>query len=215
MKSILFHGHPGSGKDTQVDLLVERYEFENIGTGEMVRSMYKEGDIEALKANQFLTKGLLVPNDLIYSMFNKWITRFDNEKHWAFVSVVREPGQIPMFDELLKVVDRNLDYFVHFTLSEDIALERISLRKTCPYCDSTYHDKFKPESVKGYCDKCGTKLQQRDDDKPESVKVRRVEYDKAINPILDEYRKRGILIEIDATPSIEEIHSVVISKLGL
>ena len=215
MKTILFHGPSGSGKDTQVELLVQKYEFENIGTGEMFRRMYKDADIESIKAYQYWSKGHFVPNELTYSMLNRWVRRFDISKSWAFVSVVRDAGQIPLFDELLKNSGRHLDAVVHFTLSQEKAIERMSLRKICLYCDATYHQIYKPERVSGYCDKCGTKLIQREDDQPEKIKLRLKEYENTIVPIVQEYSKRGILIEIDASPSIEEIHRELIAKLGL
>lgn len=215
MKSILFHGPSGSGKDTQVDLLVNKYLFVNIGTGEMFRTMYKEADLQAIKAYQYWSKGKFVPNDLVYSMLSKWVKRFEPEKDWAFVSVVRDPGQVEQFDKLLLENNRVLDHFVHFTLSEEHAIERMSLRRICPHCDTTYHLKYKKEKVEGYCDKCGTKLVQREDDQPDKISLRLKEYNRTIQPILQTYKERGILIEIDATPSIEEIHKVVIDKLGL
>ena len=215
MTTILFHGPSGSGKDTQVDLLVKQYEFENIGTGEMFRMMYKEGDIESIKAYQYWSKGRFVPNDLTYSMLNRWVRRFDISKSWAFVSVVRDAGQIPLFDEILEKNERKLDYFVHFLLSEEMAIERMSLRKICPYCEATYHIKYKKEKVEGYCDKCGTKLIQREDDQPDKIKLRLQEYNRTVGPIVETFRQRGVLVEIDASPSIEEIHTEVIAKLGL
>jgi adenylate kinase len=215
MKTFLFHGYPGSGKDTQVNLLVERYGFENIGTGEMIRNMYKDADIQALKAYEYLRKGYLVPNDLIYEMLGRYILQFDSKKKWAFVSVVREPEQVILFDELLQKSQRKLEAFVHLTLSPQNSIERISLRMLCPYCDATYNEKFNPEKNKGYCDYCGTKLVKRDDDQPEKVLVRQKEYEKAIAPILKIYKERNLLIEVDASPSIEEIHKVLVMKLGL
>ena len=213
--TIMFHGPSGCGKDTQVDLLVEKYSFENIGTGNMFREMYNNGDIDGIKAYSYWSKGKFVPNDLVYKMFPNWLQKFDKEKHWAFVSVVRDPGQIPLFDRVLEEIDRELDYFVHFTLSEKAAIERMSLRWICPQCSNTYHEKYKKESVKGFCDKCGTKLIQREDDKPERIKMRLEEYNRTIKPILDEYRSRGKLIEIDANPPIDEIHKDIVAKLGL
>lgn len=215
MKTVVFHGPSGSGKDTQVDLLVKKYEFENIGTGAMFRAMYKEGDIEAFKAYQYWSKGQFVPDELTYSMLQKWVKRFDPERHWAFVSVVRSPGQIEFFDNLLDSCERQLDHFVHFTLSEEMAIERMSLRKICPYCDTTYHQKYKPEKVEGFCDKCGTKLIQREDDQPDKMRIRLQEYNDSIAQILDVYRERGVLIEIDASPTIEEINQELIQKIGL
>jgi adenylate kinase len=213
--TILFHGPSGCGKDTQVDLLVEKYNFENIGTGNMFREMYDKADIDGIKAYAYWSKGKFVPNDLVYKMFPNWLKSFDRNKNWAFVSVVRDPGQIPLFDNVLKTIGRELDYFVHFTLSEEAAIERMSLRWMCPNCDHTYHEKYKKESVKGFCDKCGTKLVQREDDKPGRIKSRLEEYNRTIKPILEEYNRRGKLIEIDANPSIDEIHKDIVTKLGL
>jgi adenylate kinase len=215
MRTVLFHGPSGSGKDTQVDLLVNGYNFENIGTGSMFREMYSQGDIDAIKAYQFWSKGKWVPDVLTYTMLKKWIKQFNQEKNWAFVSVVRSRGQVPLFEEMIKEVNRTLDAFVHFTLSEEDAIERLSLRWVCPNCDSIYHEKHKIENVRGYCDKCGTKLIQREDDSPERIKMRMREYNKTIEPIIYHYELEGNLIEIDATPSIEEIHKEVVEKLKL
>ena len=99
--TILFHGPSGCGKDTQVELLVQKYGFENIGTGEMIRKMYDAKDEDAVIATEeYTSKGLFVPNDIIYNrMFPKWLNRFDSKKNWAFVSVVRDVGQIELFDK--------------------------------------------------------------------------------------------------------------------
>ena len=215
MKTILFHGSPGCGKDTQVELLVKNYEFENIGTGNMFREMYSQGDLDGIRAHEYWGKGRWVPNKIVYKMFPKWLKSFDVNKSWAFVSVVRDPGQIPLFEEVLKDIDRELDCFIYFKLSEEAAIERMSLRWVCPNCDTTYHEKYKQEDVKGYCDKCGTKLSQREDDKPERIKMRLLEHDKTIEPILEYYKDKGILIEIDASPGIDDIHTEVVEKLEL
>lgn len=213
--TILFHGPSGSGKDTQVELLVKKYDFAKIGTGDMFRTMYSEGDIDAIRAYQHYSKGRFVPNELTYKMFAKWLEKFDPEKDWAFVSVVRDVGQIPLFDELLKEKSRELDHFVHFTVSEEVAVERRSLRWTCSNCGNTYHEKYKPEKTKSFCDNCGTKLSQRVDDTPEKTRSLLNEYNRTIKPIVEEYRKRGILIEIDANPGIQEIHENVVEALSL
>ncbi|HNR53424.1 MAG TPA: nucleoside monophosphate kinase [Candidatus Dojkabacteria bacterium] len=215
MKTILFHGPSGSGKDTQVELLVDKFEIEKIGTGEMFRAMYSEGDIDAIKAYEYWHKGKFVPNDLTYKMFSKWLTKFNQEKDWILVSVVRDIGQVPLLDELLAQYGRKLDVFLHLKLSEEMAIERRTLRWTCPRCGSTYHKKYKKEKVEGYCDKCGMKLSQREDDTLERTKSLYSEYQKTITPILAEYSSRGIVKEIDASPGIEEIHQEIIKQLNL
>jgi adenylate kinase len=215
MKTVLFHGPSGSGKDTQVELLVKDYNFENIGTGEMFRKMYSEGDLDAIKAHEYWSKGKFVPDKLTYKMLKKWIKQFDHDKNWAFVAVVRTPEQIPLFEDVLKDANRKLDYFVHFTLSEEKAIERMSLRRVCPNCHAVYHKKYKPPKVEEYCDRCGMKLEQREDDRPEKIKMRLREYNKGIDRIVNYYKDKNKLIEIDASPSIEEIHKVVVEKLNL
>ena len=215
MKTVLFHGPSGSGKDTQVELLAQGYNFENIGTGEMFRQMYSQGDIDGIRAHEYWGKGKWVPDNLTYKMLKKWIKQFNNDKNWAFVSVVRSFGQIPLFEEVLTEVDRDLDAFVHFKLSEEVAIERLSLRWVCSNCGMTYHEKYKQEKVRGYCDKCGTKLEQREDDKPDRIKTRMKEYERTIQPIIDYYQEKGLLIEVDARPSIEEIHNDLVETLKL
>ncbi|MCD4756330.1 nucleoside monophosphate kinase [bacterium] len=215
MKTILFHGPSGCGKDTQVELLENKYHFENIGTGEMFRKMYAQGNPDAIKARQYWLKGEFVPNELTYRMLEDWIKQFDQRKNWAFVSVIRDPGQIPLFEEVLANTNRKLDYFVHFVLSEEASIKRMSLRWVCPNCEMTYHEQYKKESVKGVCDKCGEQLVQREDDKPEKIRMRLMEYNKTIEPILEHFRQEGVLVEIDASPSIEDIHKELIKKLEL
>lgn len=213
--TLLFHGPSGCGKDTQSELLISRYGFESIGTGEMFRKMYANGDLDGIKAHQYWSKGLFVPNDLVYEMLGKWVDNYDVSKDWIFISVVRDVGQIPLFDQLLERKERALDHFVHFTLSEEVAVERMSLRRVCMNCDATYHSKYKKEKVDGYCDKCGTMLSQREDDKPEKIVKRLAEYNRTIAPILEEYRNRGLLVEVDANPGIEEIHQNLVKVLNL
>lgn len=216
VKTVLFHGPSGCGKDTQVELLVKDYEFQNIGTGEMIRKLFSEGDENAILATEYTTEGKFVPNEIIYKeMFPKWLERYDNSKNWAFVSVVREVGQIELLDKLLEGKGRKLDLFIHFTLNPEVAVERMSTRKYCPACAATFHPKFKPEQTEGFCTECNAKLVQRDDDKPEKIRKRLEEYARTIDPILEVYKKRGVLIEVDAAPSIEEIHKKVVEVLGL
>jgi len=215
MQTLLFHGPSGSGKDTQVNMLVEKYGFINIGTGEMFRTMFKEGDERAVEAHSYWSKGNWVPNELTYDMFADWLKRFDLTKDLIFVSTVRDVGQVKLFDEALAKNSRKLDKFIHFQLSEEAAIERMSLRTICEKCSEPYHPKWKKEKEEGICDKCGGKLKQREDDRPEKIKERLGEYRRTIDPILKKYRDRGILLEIDASPDIETIHKQLVKELGL
>lgn len=214
MKTYMFHGQAGAGKDTQVEKLLEKFDVERIATGEMMRKMKEEGDPFAVKVfEEKVEKGIWPNPEETYTMFESWIKRFDPKKDWILVSVARYPDQIPYLDKVLEKVGRPLDKVVHFSLSEEEALKRLSNRKICPSCQGTFHPIFKPEKVEGFCDLCGGKLEVRDDDKPESIKKRFEQYAETITPYLEEYKKRGILLEIDAAPSIEEIHQEVLKNL--
>ena len=108
-----------------------------------------------------------------------------------------------------------LDKFIHFTLSEESAIERLSLRSYCEKCFTTYHSLYKKEQKPGFCDNDGVKLVSRIDDQPLQIKKRMQQYREHISPILEHFRKQDLLLEIDAAPSIEEIHKEIVTKLGL
>ncbi|MBI2357157.1 nucleoside monophosphate kinase [Candidatus Dojkabacteria bacterium] len=214
MKTYLFHGQAGAGKDTQVEKILEKFDVERIATGEMMRRMKEDKDPYAVRVfREKVEKGIWPNPEETYTMFETWVKRFDPNKDWILVSVARYPEQIPYLDKVLEKVGRKLDKVVHFTLTEEEALERLANRKVCPKCQGTFHPKFKPERVEGICDLCGSNLEVREDDKPESIKKRFEQYAQTIEPWREEYKKRGILLEIDASPSIEEIHEVVLKNL--
>ncbi|MBD3329050.1 AAA family ATPase [Candidatus Dojkabacteria bacterium] len=217
MKTFMIHGPSGSGKDTQINKLVEKFpnKFERIATGDMFRTNFQQRTADGLEAHKYWGEGKWVPADLVYKMLAKWIQLFSEKEDWIFVSAVRAPSQIPLFDSLLQKYGRELDLFIHLKLSEEKAVERMSLRKICPVCGAIYHSKYKPEKKEGFCDNDDGKLFPREDDKPEIVKVRIQEYNRTIEPILAEYQSRGVLKEIDADQSIEAIHEEFIEVMDL
>lgn len=206
LKTILVHGPSGSGKDTQVDLLVERFGFEKIVTGDMLREAAKTDSELA----ELMNSGTFPSSKLTYELLNDWMKKYEASKDWIFVSVVRRFDQVELFDELLKKFNRELNLFIHFSLSAEKAIERMSLRKICSVCGENYHEKYKQEKKENICDKDGGKLVKRDDDKPDAIQKRLDEYNKSISPILQEYKKRNILVDIDASFTIEEIHEEVL-----
>src|SRR5690606_34562070 len=144
-KTFLFHGPSGSGKDTQVEMIQKEFQVERIATGEMFRKLYETGDPDAIEAHKLWGDGHFVGDELTYKMLDKWVEKFDVSKPWICVSVVRSAGQISMFDDLLSKHSRDLDGFIHFTLSSEAAIERLSLRTICPNCQATFHSKYKKE----------------------------------------------------------------------
>lgn len=216
MKTYLFHGQAGAGKDTQVEKLLEKYpQFERIATGEMFRTLNDEGDPFAVEVYGRLKQGIWQTPEEVYTLLDKWLKRFDNNKDWILVSVVRYAEQIPYLDRTLEKYGRKLDKVIHFSLSEAEAMRRLADRKICPKDQSTYHPIFKPEKVTGVCDLCGGELIVRDDDKPAGIKKRFDQYAETIKPFVEAYTKRGVFVDIDASPSIDAIHEQVLKVLDL
>ena len=198
-------GPSGSGKDTQIDKIVEACDYVKIGTGDMFREEYEKKSEVGIKAYEYWGEGKWVPNDIVYNVFSEWIQKFDEEKPWIFSQVVRDPGQIPLLDELLKKFDKTLELVIHLPLSEKAAIERMSLRRHCPKCGEEYHLKYVPPKDSEKCDNDGEKLAIREDDFPEAIRTRLNEYNEKVLPVVEEYKKRGILIDVDAAPPIEDV----------
>lgn len=206
-------GPSGCGKDTQIDLLISKCEYQKIGTGEMFRSLYKEKTKSGLAAYKYWSKGEWVPDKLTFELFEEWLKKYEVAKPWIFSQVVRTAEQVHKFDLLLEKYDRSLDCVIYFKLSEEAAIDRMSTRRICPKCGADYNIKYKKPKMKGVCDNDGEILVTRDDDKPEAIRERLVEFFKKTAPIVEIYKEKGILIEIDSTPSIEEIHQNLLKDL--
>jgi adenylate kinase len=207
--TVLMHGPSGSGKDTQADLLKQIYDIEKIGTGEMFRSLLENGSEQFQYIIDLMNSGKFISSELTYQLLDDWLQNYDSHKDWIFISVVRKSKQIRLLDELLKKYTRKLDLFLFFKLSEDAAIERMSLRKNCSICGRVYHDIYNREKFSDKCDYDNGELFIRDDDRPEAIKKRLEEYNRTIEPILYEYRRRGILIEIDASMPIDDINEEI------
>ncbi len=213
-QTILMLGPAGCGKDTQADKLVDNCGFQKISTGEILRDEYEKKTPAGLEAFEYWGKGNLVPDEMLYRVFAEALKKYDSQKGWVFSGVVRTVPQIAMFDEVLEKLGRNLEKVILFNLTEEEAVERISLRRVCPVCKKNYHLKYIVPKKDGICDTDGAKLEIRDDDKPELVKIRHQDFQKAVGPIKQQYADRGILLEIDAAPSIPEIHEEIMKQLG-
>jgi adenylate kinase len=213
-RTVLFLGPPGSGKDTQAEKLSELCGHQVIGTGQMFRDEYEKKTPEGLEAFEYWGKGLWVPDDLVYELFRNLMKEYDPSKPWVFSETVRTIPQIQLFDELLSEYNRNLDRVIFLSLSSESIIERLSLRRYCPKCGRHYHLKYDAPKKEGVCDDDGEKLTIRDDEKPEFIKRRMNEFETKVKPVVEKYRERGVLLEIDAEPSIEEIHKTLVERLS-
>lgn len=212
--TLLFIGAPGTGKGTQADILKANYGFQTFSTGEMFRAAKAKSTADGLKAAEYMDKGEWVPDELAYKMLGEHLTELNADK-LILDGVVRTAAQIPMLDAALAKIGKQVDRVVSFDIQEDEAVARLSGRWICPLDKQTYHVMYNPPKVAGKCDVCGTALIQREDDKPDAVRHRFAEVRRTNEPILSEYERRGILIHVDAHPSIAEIAQDLKAKLEL
>ncbi len=211
---LLFIGTSGSGKDTQAELVAEKYDFDIISTGELFRQRATIDDDLGHNIKEMINSGIFPEDDLVYQILDEHLAKI-NKSNIIFTGVVRRATQIAHLDRSLEKKGLKLDNVVIFDLSDEEAVKRLSNRWVCPKDKENYHTVFKKPNIEGICDMCGTELIQREDDKLNAITKRLEEFNKAAKDIISEYEKRNILIRIDAIKSIKDIHQELLIKLGL
>ncbi|MGI5964357.1 MAG: adenylate kinase [Candidatus Methanomethylophilaceae archaeon] len=203
MKSkIVLLGPPGSGKGTQGEKLSSELGYTRLSTGDMLREAVRNGTELGLKAKTYMDSGALVPNDLIIGLMKEKIAQTEG-------GVIFDgfPRTIEQADALEKEID--VDLAINLDVDDEELVERLTQRRSCPSCNSVFHLTSNPPKAPGVCDKCGGELYQRDDDKPETVKNRLKVYRENTFPLIEYYGKKGKLVTIKGTGSIDEIFSEV------
>lgn len=212
---ILFLGPSGSGKDTQAEKLVSKHGFQMYSSGDLFRTEIKKQSPLAEELQTYLTSGKWVPNDLYYKIMVEGFKTIDFSRNTILNGFIRAEGQPELLSQALADRDAKLDLAIHFDLSTEIAIARLSTRLYCPKCQTTYDTKYKIPKIEGLCDKDNEKLIQRPDDTPAAIKSRMDEYQKNIAPIIEFYTKLGIMKHINASLGIKEIHQNIIELLSL
>lgn len=218
--NLLFIGASGCGKDTQADLLVEREGFYKIASGDLFRDLIKDDSkdpfVQKIKAQ--VNSGVFPNDEDSYQLFQRYLSKDDKflkgDKN-ILIGFVRRLSQVERFDQFLAQFSKKLDKAVVFDLSEETAVERLSLRRVCPKCGKNYHLKYLPPKKPGVCDLDGAKLYQREDEHPEAIKTRHQQYYSTIKEIMAAYEKQGKLVVVDANGTIEEIYKEMVEKLGI
>ena len=210
MKLILL-GAPGAGKGTQADIISQRLNIPTISTGNMLRAAVKNGTPIGLKAKEYMDAGKLVPDEVIIGIVAERLAEADCANGYILDGVPRTIAQA----EALEAAGIHFDVVLSIEISDQEIIDRMGGRRACTACGATYHVVSAPSKVEGKCDKCGTDLVLRDDDKPETVKNRLEVYHKETEPLKDFYVKRGNLKSVDNQPTIEATTKVVFEALGI
>ncbi|HLD13034.1 MAG TPA: nucleoside monophosphate kinase [Candidatus Nanoarchaeia archaeon] len=193
---IVILGIQGSGKGTQAQLLEKTYGWKHISGGDLLREEEHKGTALARQLRTTIDKGLLVPDEIIHSLLLPYITHYE---HFILDGYPRTLKEAILLDKTV-----HIDKVIHLILPEQEVYKRLQDRRECVRCHTTYNH-AKPEQRKGYCDFCNTLLTTRADDTPEGIQQRIEIYHTETEPVLNYYKKKGILEEVDGTPEPKTI----------
>ncbi|MGO4111453.1 adenylate kinase [Paenibacillus sp. YAF4_2] len=211
--NILFMGPPGAGKGTQAERIVEEFGIPHISTGDAFRLAMKQGTPLGLKAKEFVDQGLLVPDEITNGIVKERLAQDDCNKGFLLDGFPRTLQQAEALDVMLTELNRGIDHVVNLKVDRGLLLARLTGRRICKACGSTYHVLFNAPKQEGVCDKCGGELYQRSDDTEEKVGTRLDEYISKTAPLLDYYNGKGLLCEVDGEKEIDTVTAEIVSCL--
>jgi adenylate kinase len=209
-KIVIFLGPPGAGKGTQAQLLKERSGFIQVSTGDLLREAVKNQTELGKLAKKYMDEGKLVPDDLIISLIKEKLQEYA-DKNIIFDGFPRTIPQAESLDNLLSQLNKNIDAVILFKIEDEEVVKRLAGRRVCPSCGAVYHVVYNPPKIDEICDKCGTKLIQRDDDKGEVIRKRLEVYHQQTKPLIEYYKNK--IVEIDATDNPENIYNKIVSMI--
>ncbi|MFD1778898.1 adenylate kinase [Fredinandcohnia salidurans] len=212
--NLVLMGLPGAGKGTQAEKIVEKYNIPHISTGDMFRAAIKDGTELGLQAKSFMDKGELVPDEVTIGIVRERLSKEDCKKGFLLDGFPRTVPQAEALETILTDLDKKIDYVINIDVNSEILLERLTGRRICKECGSTYHLVFNPPTQEGKCDKCGGELYQRADDNAETVGTRLQVNIEQSKPLLDFYQEKGYLRNINGQQEINKVFGDVEELLG-
>ncbi|MBJ8323304.1 adenylate kinase [Staphylococcus pseudintermedius] len=211
--NIILMGLPGAGKGTQASEIIKKYPIPHISTGDMFRKAIKDETELGKEAKSYMDRGELVPDEVTVGIVKERISEDDAKKGFLLDGFPRTIEQAEALNSILEELGRTIDAVVNIEVSEEELMNRLTGRRICETCGTTYHLVFNPPKVEGICDIDGGKLYQREDDNPETVANRLEVNVKQSKPILEFYNQKGLLKNIDGSKHIDEVTSDVIEIL--
>lgn len=211
MRLILL-GPPGAGKGTQAEILREKYNFFHVATGDLLRETVKKETKIGKKAKRYMEKGKLVPDEIVIRILIGELKKLEN---FILDGFPRTKKQAVDLEKELKKLEKPIQSVLYFNTCDEISIQRLAGRRICEKCGTNYHIENRPPANDMKCDKCGAELIQRKDDNPKVVQKRLKVYKKEINPLLEYYRKKGIIVELDGNKKAKEVFREIREKLGI
>ena len=211
--NIILMGLPGAGKGTQASEIVKKFPIPHISTGDMFRKAIKDETNLGKEAKSYMDRGELVPDEVTVGIVKERISEDDAKKGFLLDGFPRTIEQAEALNSIMSELDREIDAVINIEVPEEELMNRLTGRRICEKCGTTYHLVFNPPKVDGICDIDGGKLYQREDDNPETVSNRLSVNVKQSKPILEYYNNKGVLKNIDGSKDIEEVSNDVIDIL--
>ena len=211
--NLILMGLPGAGKGTQAEKINEIYNIPHISTGDMFRLAIKEGTELGNKAKEYMDQGALVPDEVTIGIVKERLSKDDCKEGFMLDGFPRTIAQAEALQDILRDLNEDIDYVINVEVPEEKLVERLTGRRVCPTCGTTYHLVYNPPKEAGICDKDGSELIQRDDDKPETVKKRLSVNIEQAQPLLDFYKEKGYLVTVNGDQDINDVFHDIQSKI--
>ncbi len=212
---LLFLGPPGAGKGTQARELAAGLGVPQVATGDMLREALAQKTPLGLEAKRYMDAGALVPDEVVIGLIAERLREPDAERGFILDGFPRTIPQAEGLDRFLKDLGQGLDRVVYFDVSEPELRRRLTGRRSCPRCQATFHLVSAPPRVEGRCDRCGSELVQREDDREATVRKRLEIYARQTAPLLDYYRDRHLLVSVTGEGDITAIRRAIRDAAGL
>jgi adenylate kinase len=212
--NLVLLGPPGAGKGTQAERLVQDFGLPYYSTGIILREAVAEGSELGKEAKGYMDRGELVPDDLISRAVTERFDSGEADNGFLLDGFPRTIGQAEVLDEILESRGRKLTSVLLIDAPDDEVVRRLSGRRTCAKGGHVYHMEFDPPKNDGVCDQDGSRLVQRDDDKPETVRNRLSVYHEQTEPLIEWYQDKDLLVRLDGTRSPDEVHDRIRATLA-
>ncbi|MBQ1478078.1 MAG: adenylate kinase [Erysipelotrichaceae bacterium] len=212
--NLLIIGAPGAGKGTMSDLITKQYDIVHVSTGDMLREAVRNETEVGLKAQDYMNKGLLVPDEIIHDIIVERLSQDDMKNGFLFDGYPRTKVQAEDLDSILKQLGKKLDAVINLNIEDEVLFKRITGRRICKTCGEIYNIYNKAPKVEDVCDKCGAPLTQRKDDNAESLKTRLEAYHQSTQPVIEYYGAFGIVKDVNADQAIDKVFEEVQEVIG-